>query len=310
MKVVFFGSDDFAAEGLKALLSSRHKVAACVTQPDRAKGRHLKLSPSLIKEIAVKSKIEILQPKNLRDKEIADQLKSFQADLFVVIAYGNILPPGILSIPKMFSINVHGSLLPKYRGAAPINWVIINGEKKSGISIIKMNEKMDAGDIIAQKEIIIEPDETSASLRERMAKIGAGLLLEAVDSIEKKSYQLTKQDEKKVSFAPKLKKEDGHVNWHDQAVLIHNRVRGLLPWPGAFSFLAGKQLKILKAKIVEGNKGKYNPGDVIEIRPEGFVVAAADRPVLILEVHLESSKPMNAKDFILGHKLAVGSKLE
>ena len=310
MKIVFFGSDDFAAEGLKALLSSRHTVAACVTQPDRVKGRHLKLSASLIKETALKSKIEILQPKNLRDKEIAGQLKSFQADVFVVIAYGNILPPGILSIPKEFSINVHGSLLPKYRGAAPINWAIINGESRTGVSIMKINEKMDAGDIIVQKDLAIADEDNAMSLRVKMAEMGARLLLETVDSIENNTYRLIKQDERTVSFAPKLKKEDGHIDWSQNAVAIHNRVRGLLPWPGAFNFMAGRQLKILKTKILSRDKGQYHPGEVIEITPEGFAVAAANGAVLVTEVHLESAKPMSAKEFILGHKLAVGSKLE
>ncbi len=310
MNIIFFGSDDFALENLKTLCASQHKVLSLVTQPDKPKGRHMALEAPLIKQFAAMKKIPVLQPQNLKDKSFLSKLKEFDAAIFVVIAYGKFLPKEVLEIPKIFAINVHGSLLPKYRGAAPINWAVINGDKKTGISIIKIDSRMDAGDIITQKEMNIEEADTSITLRERMAKLSAAVLLETLEEIESEKFSLKKQNENDVTFAPKLEKKHGELEWARKAGEIFRQVRGLQPWPGTFAYYKGKALKILEAEISNHPNGKFRPGEVVEILKDGFVVAAGEGTLKILRVHLESSKPMDAKSFIAGHRLGVGFKFD
>jgi len=320
MKIIFFGSDDFAQTHLEALMDSSHEVVACVTQPDRPRNRGMKMAVSPIKECARKYNIPALQPENIKDPGLIKELQSFEADLFVVIAYGRILPIDILNIPKLYAINMHGSLLPKYRGAAPINWVIINGETETGLSIIKMNTAMDAGDILAQRTVVILPEDTSATLRAKMMQEGAGFLLETVDNIAGANLCVrpnqgqthrsapTKQDENHVTYAPKLTKELGCIDWNKSIVEIHNLVRGLLPWPSAYTFYEDKQLKILHTEIVQQqNQGSLQPGEVVEINPQGFCVAAGNSGVcLVKEVQLAGSKRMDAASFVRGHHMEVG----
>ena len=306
MKIIFFGSDDFAVAHLEALCASKYDVIACVTQPDKKKGRHLQVGASLVKKFALQEKIPLLQPDDLRDKNFVHQLKNFDSDLFVVVAYGKILPKEIITLPKIFCINIHGSLLPKYRGAAPINWAIMSGEERTGISVIKMNEEMDAGDIISQKEVKIDKNDTAVSLRAKMAEVSAAFLMEVLDAIEAKSYRLTKQDKKAVTYAPKLTKELGLIDWKKPALEIHNLVRGLLPWPCAYTFYCGKQLKVLRTEVVQKDSGKFSPGEVIDIAKDGFIVVAGKDTLKISQVHLESAKPMDAKSFLAGHKLGIG----
>ena len=310
MKTIFFGSDDFAVEHLKALCASKHKVLACVTQPDKPKGRHLALSASPVKEFTVSKKIPVLEPHVLTDKVFLNALKDYTADVFAVVAYGKILPSEVLSLPKTFCINIHGSLLPKYRGAAPINWAIINGEEKTGVTAIKMNSKMDAGDIIAKKEIAIHLKDTAPALRVRLAKLGSELLLEVLGTIESNTYQLIRQDEKAVTFAGKLTKELGHVDWKKSALEIDRLVRGLLPWPAAYTFEEKKLLKILEAKINDNPADKFAPGQVTAISKSGIDVATGKGALRLTLVHPESSKMMPAHDFVVGHKLGVGFKFQ
>ena len=306
MKIIFFGSDDFAVAHLKALVGSQHQVVACVTQPDKKKGRHLQVGVSLVKEFALQEKIPLLQPDDLTDKKFINQLKNDDSDLFVVVAYGKILPKEVITLPKIFCINIHGSLLPKYRGAAPIHWAIIKGEAETGISIIKINESLDAGDIIAQKKLKIEHNDTAISLRAKMAETSASFLLETLESIEAKSYQLTKQDNARVSHAPKLAKEHGLIDWKKPALEIHNLVRGLLPWPCAYTLYGGQQLKILQTEVIQKESGKFSPGEVVNIAKDGFIVVTGKDTLKITHVHLESAKPMDAKSFLAGHKLGIG----
>jgi methionyl-tRNA formyltransferase len=211
MKIVFFGSDHFAAVNLEALLSSPHQVVGCVTQPDKPQGRGMKMAVSPIKQISMEANIPIIQPLTLKDESAVAVLKVFDADMFVVVAYGRLLTQEILDIPKKFCVNVHGSLLPKYRGAAPVNWAILNGDKTTGVTIQKMVLTLDAGDILAQEQIHIPVKENAAQLRERMAHIGAKLLLRALDDIDQGKYALSPQDESKVTYAPKLNKEMGQT---------------------------------------------------------------------------------------------------
>jgi len=309
MKIVFFGSDDFALKSLEALVSSEHEVFACITQPDRAKGRGLKVVCSPIKDYALKNHIPVIQPTNIHDEIFVDQLKSFESDLFVIIAYGRILTPQILDIPKVFCINLHSSFLPKYRGAAPINWAIINGEEVTGNSIIKVNENMDAGEIISQEGIPIEDDDTAVTLRSKMAEKGSKLLLKTLQSIQANDFTLSKQDLSAVTYAPKLTKEVGVIKWTDKAKNIQNLIRGVVPWPSAFTYYNSKILKILEADVVDLEIGIESPGDIIEITKEGFTVVTGKGALLIKKVHLESSKMMDASSFVAGHKIEVGFRL-
>lgn len=310
MRIIFFGSDDFAAIHLNQLLESSHEVVACVTQPDRPKGRGMKVVESPIKVIALSRKISLLQPETLKSNPLLDELKCFRADLFVVVAYGKILPEDVLAIPGIFCVNVHGSLLPKYRGAAPINWAIINGDDHTGVTVMKMSPILDAGEIILQARLAIAQEDTVVCLRQRMAQLGAVTLMEALDMIEKKTFTLTRQDLSKVSYASKLSKELGHVDWKDPAVRIENLVRGLQPWPGVSSSFNGKKFKILSAQVASAESSMAPPGTIIALKKEGIVVATGKEPLLIRQVQPESGKPMEARSFASGQKIAVASKLD
>lgn len=310
MRIVFFGSDDFAVAHLDELVKSGYQVLACVTQPDKKQGRNLEVGTSLVKDFSAKNKIAVLQPATLKDASFVKVLDNFEADLFVVIAYGQFLPKEVLALPKIFSINVHGSLLPKYRGAAPINWAIINGETTTGVSIIKINEAMDAGDIIAREEVPIALEDTSLTLRAKMKTVSPKLLLKALNAIENKVYSLTKQNENEVTFAPKLTKEHGLIDWNKSAIDIHNFIRGLLPWPVAFTRYNGKTLKILEAGASFKSAEKFLPGQITGISKESLEVAAGNGVLEIRKVHLEASKPMDIKSFMAGHKLGIGFRFE
>lgn len=306
MKIIFWGSDDFAAAHLRALTDSSHQVLACVTQPDKAKGRGWKVSASPVKECAREKGIPVFEPVDLKEKGLLGRLRGLASDLFVVIAYGRFLPSEVLAVPRIFTVNVHGSLLPKYRGAAPINWAVIRGERETGITIMTVAAKMDAGDIIAQEKMAIADTDTAAMLRARMMKSGPAFLLKTIGSVEQGDYTLTPQDEQKVTLAPKLTKELGHISWRGRAQVIHNLVRGLLPWPTAYTFYQGKMLKILGASVVEDDFSSFSPGEVVEVSKEGFVVATGEGGLVVREVHLEASKKMDAHSFTVGHKLEAG----
>lgn len=308
MNIVFFGSSKFAAFSLKALLASKHKVVCVVTQPDKPKGRGLHFAGTVIKTIALDSGIKIYQPDNVNDADTVGLLKDLKPDLFVVIAYGQILAQKILDIPKILPINVHASLLPKYRGAAPINWAIIKGEKRTGITIIKMTKEMDAGRIILQKEIEINDFDTAIRLEDKLSNSAAELLLAALSSIEDNNYNLQPQDEGKVSFAPKLKKEDGRIDWEKPAQDIYNLIRGCINWPGAFTYYNHKLLKIYKAKVFPCTQPSDSPlpGSILDVSKEGITVVTGQDKLIIQELQIEGKRRMRAQDFIAGHKICIG----
>ena len=308
MKIIFFGSDDFAAIHLEALFDSKHKVLSCVTQPDKAKGRGMEISASPVKEAALRKGICVFQPMDLKEQNFLKELRALNADLFVVIAYGRFLPTEVLAMPRTFAINVHSSLLPQYRGAAPINWAIINGERETGISIIRITPKIDAGDILAQRKMKILNSDTAVSLRARMKAIGQKLLLKTIDSIEKGTYTFTVQDDRAATLAPKLTKELGQIQWSKPARSISNLARGILPWPGAYTYYQGKLLKILETELVPKSFRSYSPGEVAKVDKKGFTVATADQGLLVKSVHLEASTPMSAYQFMVGHRLEPGFK--
>jgi methionyl-tRNA formyltransferase len=306
MTIIFWGSDEFAAQNLENLIQHRYHVVACVTQPDKPRGRSLRVQPSATKKIASAQGLKVLQPHDLRDQEFVDQLKSFEADLFVVIAYGCILNKDILSIPHRFSINVHASLLPKYRGAAPIHWAIINGEEKTGLSIIKIDEHLDAGDLLGQKEIPIDPKDTAVTLKKKMAEESLPFLREIIDRVDAGQHTLTSQDSTQATYAPKLERDLGRLDWRKDAGTVQRLVRGLQPWPGVFCYYGDKKLKILATQMMPTPSGTYQPGQVIKKTDQGFIVAMKSSAILVTDVHLESSRPMSAVQFMAGHQITEG----
>lgn len=303
MDIVFFGTSEFGVPSLLKLAASKHKILAVVTQPDSRKGRHLKLSISPVKEAAAKFKLKILQPEKL-DETFINKLKSLNPDIFIVIAFGHILKKEVLQIPSFYSINLHASLLPKYRGAAPINWATMNGETKTGVTIIKMNELMDEGDIILQRESDINPEDTSFTLGKKLSQLGADLLLRTLEDIENNKEHFIRQDSKEATYARKLKKEDGLIDWKKTAAEIHNKVRGLIPWPGAYTILNRKILKIWRTEVLEEKKGK--PGEIIKAEGDSLTVGTAKGQLKILELQLEAGKRMNVANFLRGHKISAG----
>lgn len=308
MKIIFFGSDDFAATSLTLLLNSSHRVVAVVTKPDAPKGRGMKLSLSPVKVLAAEHDIPYFQPTSLKDELVAEQLKEFQADLFVVVAYGLLLTQDILNIPKMFCVNVHGSLLPKYRGAAPINWAILNGDKQTGVTIQKMVLGLDAGDIIAQAPIPIDADTNAADLRLKMAAVGASLLVNALNDIASGTFTLIPQDEREVSYAPRLNKEMARIDWALPAEFIYNQVRGLKPWPGTLTTHQGKVLKVLRVSVVPQDHGQA-PGYVLASDKSGITIACGLDAIRIEELQPESGKPMSAASYTAGHPITSGQYL-
>lgn len=309
MKIIFFGSAHFAVPALEALIKSKHEVVCVVTQPDKKKGRHLQLAGTDVKSTAAAAKLRVFQPENINSKESVKFLKSLNTDLFVIVAYGQIFSQEALDIPKIMPINIHASLLPRYRGAAPINWAIINKDKKSGVTIIYVTLKMDSGPVILQKEIKIEDKDTSISLEEKLRACGAALLLEALKSIDNRDYRLTEQDEDKVIFAPKLQKQDGRIDWNTPAADIHNQVRGVLPWPGAFTNYRGRTLKIFQAVVLPlFPNHKPAPGEIVRADKDEIVVACARGFLSIKELQLEGGRRMPVSEFISGHKISPGEK--
>ncbi len=311
MNIVFFGTSEFAMTVLRKLIDSEHKVLAVVTQPDRRRGRSLRFSSPPTKITAIKHDIPVYQPDDVSSKESVAYLKKLNADLFVVVAFGQILKKEALDIPKFYCVNIHSSLLPKYRGAAPTNWAIMNGDTATGVTIIKMNEKMDEGDIILKKEIAIDKEDTNVTLSEKLADIGADALIETIESIGSGKARFAKQDGSAVTYAPKLKKEDGLINWNEPAVKIHNKVRGLLPWPGAYTHFKGKTLKILKTEVLEAGNGKGASGEVVDIiKHKGIVIKTGDDNLLIQYVQIEAKKPFDTDAFLCGHKIPISYRFE
>ncbi|MBF0511899.1 MAG: methionyl-tRNA formyltransferase [Candidatus Omnitrophica bacterium] len=305
MRIVFFGSDDFAAVNLEHLLNSKQEIVAVVTSPDKPKGRGMKLSASPIKKLAETRSIPCLQPVSLKDEKVVKALQSYEADIFVVVAYGRLLTQEILNIPKMLCLNVHGSLLPKYRGAAPVNWAILNGEKETGVTIQKVALALDAGEIIVQEKMKIEDDEHADQLRARMADVGANLLVKVLDGHGDGIFPLKLQDESQVSWAPRLTKQMGRIDWTRKAQDIINQMRGLKPWPSAYTFYKGKMLKIMKAQISQEDMKTGHPGEIVRVSKEAFMIACADKGLWITHVQPEAGTAMAAAAFMSGHQVTL-----
>lgn len=309
MKVVYMGTPDFAVGALEAILAAGHEVTAVVTQPDRQKGRGKEVQFSPVKECAVAHGIPVLQPVRIKTPEAVEQLKQYEADIFVVAAFGQILSKEILEMPKYGCINIHASLLPKYRGAAPIQWAVINGEKVSGVTIMQMNEGLDTGDILFQREVELEPKETGESLFDKLADLGAGLVVEALEKIASGDVSPFPQEDSLSTYAGMLTKECGRMDFSMPAVKLEQRIRGLNSWPGSYTRWRGKTLKVWDADVVNCLETKALPGEVTEVSKDGFTVACGEGGLVLKSVQPEGKKRMAVKDFLLGYSVEIGEKL-
>lgn len=306
MKIIFMGTPDFAAASLEALIDSRHEIQAVVTQPDKPKGRKGELTPSPVKVVAEGKGIKVYQPLKVRDEEFVETLRAYNPDVIVVVAFGQIIPLSILKMPKFGCVNIHGSLLPKYRGAAPIQWAVLDGEKETGITTILMDEGIDTGDILLKKTIKIDMDETSGSLFDKLMALGAETILETLDELENGNLTPIKQGESPTAYAKMLTKAMGLIDFTRPAKELDCFVRGMDPWPSAYTLLSGKTLKLWKVRAVEGS-GKA--GSVIDIGKESFTIACGEGAIEVLEVQLEGKKRMSAGDFLKGSTLNIGQEL-
>ena len=306
MRLIFFGTPDFASQCLRKILLSKHNVAAVVTAPDRPVGRGRKLAQTAVKKLAGEHGLEILQPERLKDPSFLQRLVDFKADIFCVVAF-RILPEEVFGMPPDGCINLHASLLPKYRGAAPINWALINGERETGLTTFFIRRQVDTGDIILQEKIEIGPDETFGSLHDRMAEIGGDLLVRTLDLIESGNVAPVKQDDNQASSAPKLHPEMGRIDWGRSACEIHNLVRGLSPRPAAFSYLDRKRITLLLTELVTDEPAGQEPGSVISADPKkGIVVACGKGSLRLLQIKPEGGRAMTGAEFVRGYRLATG----
>ena len=309
MRLVFMGTPDFAVASLEALLQSDDSVVGVVTQPDRPKGRGQVLTPSPVKLLAQRAKIPLLQPLKMKDSEFLQTLAGWKPDLIAVTAFGRILPPAILSLPPRGCINVHGSLLPKYRGAGPIQWAIINGETETGITTMLMDEGMDTGAMLLQEAIPIAADDTAGTLSPRLAELGGRLLVQTIAQVKTGTLVPRRQDSSRATLAPLLSKEDGVIDWTLPAIALANRVRGLSPWPGAYTAVAGgDRWTIWRALALPGPTTKP-PGVVVAVTNEAIHVATGEGVLALLELQPANSRRMAVSQYLAGHSLAVGLQL-
>jgi len=307
MRIIFFGSPSTAVPSLKALLEAGHSIPLIITQPDRPSGRGRKLKSCAVKKFAEKKNIPVLQPKKIRkDTECLERLQKINPDINVVVAYGQIIPSDIIYLPKYDSINIHFSYLPEYRGASPVQWALLNGEIYTGITLFRLNEKMDQGDILAQKKVSVRPQENAQELEERLAEMGAHFLVETLAQIN--TLTLIPQDHNKATYAPLLNKEDGRISWEKDAESIYNQIRAFTPWPSSFTFLDKTRIKIIKAKNISQKTAKSaDPGEIIDINEKGIKVCCGQNTQLLIEeLQPENKKPMSAYSFSLGARIKPG----
>lgn len=309
MKVIFMGTPDFAVGTLEEIIKAGHEVVLVVTQPDKPKGRSGALQFPPVKECAVAHGIEVFQPKKIREKENVEFLRKFDADIIVVAAFGQLLPKSILEMPKYGCVNVHASLLPKYRGAAPIQWSVINGDAVTGVTIMQMDIGMDTGDMIATREVVIEADETGGGLFDKLAEVGAKLCVDTMVEIENGTATRTPQNHDAATHVSMISKELGIIDWNKSAVEIERLIRGLNPWPSAFTKLDGKTFKIWKAKVVSKNSNE-RPGCIVNVGKDVLEVQTGEGMLSLLEVQLEGKKRMETDAFLRGYKVEAGTCFE
>ena len=306
LRIIFMGTPEFACPTLQKLIDRDEEVVAVITQPDRPKGRGQQTLPPPVKVLAERHGIPVMQPVKVRVPEVVERIRELAPDLIVVVAFGQILPKGLLEIPKYGCINVHASLLPRWRGAAPLNWSIISGDSETGVTTMMMDVGLDTGDMLLKKSTPIDPDENTRTLHDRLSVIGAEALSETIDLLKAGNLVREKQDDTLSCYASMLKKEDGLVDWNKEPQVIKNLVRGMTPWPGAFSFLDGRMLKIYRVRTA-GGAGE--PGSVINAGREGLEIACAGGSIIVDELQLEGKKRLPAKDFLAGFKIEPGTIL-
>lgn len=304
MRIVFMGTPDFAAPSLQRLIDDGHEIPAVYCQPDKPQGRHFELTPPPVKVLAERQGIAVCQPATLKNADVQAELAALAPELIVVAAYGKILPQAVLDIPPRGCVNVHGSLLPKYRGAAPIQWAVINGEAVTGVTIMQMAQGLDTGDMLLQRETPIGEDETAGELFERVAVLGAEALSQAVSGLD--ALTPVPQDDALACWSPPLTKADGEIVWSQDARAVYARIRGVTPWPGAHTLFNGKRLKIHRAALIGDNDAPTSgaPGELLD--DKRLIVACGSGVIELLEVQLEGAKRIAAADFIRGQRLNLG----
>lgn len=308
MRIIYMGTPDFAVAPLKKMLEAGHEVCAVVTQPDKQRGRGKEVSFTPVKACALQYGIPVLQPVRVREEATVEELRKYQADIFVVAAFGQILSEEILQMPPYGCINIHASLLPRYRGAAPIQRAILNGDQETGVTIMQMARGVDTGDMLLQQSVPIEEWETGDSLHDKLSTVGAELILRALEEIEGGTVQREKQEEEKACYASMLKKEDGRIRWEMSAGEIERQVRGLNSWPSAYTSYQGKTLKIWRA-MAESEESGGRPGTVVQVSGDSIWIAAGEGCLRIEELQLEGKKRMPAKDFLRGFPIPAGTEL-
>jgi len=309
LRILFMGTPDFAVPTLQALLDGPDEVIGVVCQPDRKKGRGKKLSSPPVKVLAEKHGLPVYQPTSIRTDDFLDQIRAMDLDLITVAAYGKILPGALLHLPRLGTINVHGSLLPKYRGAAPIQWAVINGDTETGITIMQMDEGMDTGDILLQEAIDITDEDTAGTMFEKLARLGGPLLVRAIARLKEGDLTPIRQDDSLATEAPMLKKEMGHIDWNRPAPKLRDLIRGLDPWPSAYGFLDGKRFRFFRPQVVEQHSDA-SPGTIIQADTEGLLVATGEKGLLIREIQPEGKKRMAVSAWLCGGQKPVGSRFQ
>ena len=308
MKVIFMGTPDFSVGTLEALVEAGHEVVLAVTQPDKPKGRGKEMQFTPVKECALKYDIPVYQPRRIREAECVEELRKYQADIMVVVAFGQILPKEILEMTPYGCVNVHASLLPKYRGAAPIQWAIIDGEEVTGVTTMQMNEGLDTGDMLLKTEIVMEAKETGGSLHDKLAHAGALLCVDTLKALEEGTVTPIPQGETTTSYAKMLDKQLGNIDWTQSAVSIERLIRGLSPWPSAYTDWNGKVMKIWDAKVEEGSTAA-TPGSIVKVEKDAFYVQTGEGILKICELQIPGKKRMDAGAFLRGYQIKEGEIL-
>jgi methionyl-tRNA formyltransferase len=311
-RIIFMGTPEFAVPSLRALLQNNESVVCVVTQPDRPKGRGRKVSPPPVKELAQAAAIPVLQPERIKDAAFLANLKKYEPDLIALTAYGKILPPELINLPPWGTINVHGSLLPKYRGAAPVQWAVINGEKETGITIMQMDEGIDTGDILLQEKLAIEPTDTTGTMSVKLAELGGSALARAISLLRRNQLTPAKQDDSQANLAPLLAKKDGLIDWSKSAVQLSCLIRGLDPWPSAYTTLADKRLRLFSPEVVEtlSPQSTYQePGTISSADRNGLLVTTGKGGLLVKEIQAEGARRMSLDAFIKGNPIQPGTLL-
>lgn len=308
MRVIFMGTPDFSVGTLEALIRAGHQVVLAVTQPDKPKGRGGKMQFPPVKETALEHGIPVFQPRKVREPENIEELRKYQADVIVVVAFGQILPREILELTPYGCINVHASLLPSYRGAAPIQWAVINGETVSGVTTMQMDEGLDTGDMLLKTEVPLEPEETGGSLHDKLATAGASLCVRTLKALEEGTVTPKKQGESPTAYASMLKKEMGEIRWEEPAISIERLIRGLNPWPSAYTGWQDKTMKIWEAEVLEEDSGQ-EPGTVVRVDKDGFLVQTGKGLLKVTALQIPGKKRMEADAFLRGYSMEPGEKL-